>query len=113
MTTTATNNGAENMTYQVLGTISAERPCDCCGNTQLEKSVVLKDTDGQITHVGCDCACKLLNGRKGKGRKYLLRSAQAISRALTADTLKRATDYVWLITGNPVHVDTVRQQWGK
>lgn len=54
------------MGYTIKGIISAERPCECCGNKNLEKNVVL-ERDGELLYVGTSCAAKLMYGNKKSG----------------------------------------------
>jgi hypothetical protein len=56
---------SETMTT-IKGIISAERPCECCGNTNLTKNVVI-DRDGVLMYVGTSCAAKMMYGNKKSG----------------------------------------------
>lgn len=59
-------------TYTIKGIISAERPCECCGNNNLEKNVVLESSDGVLMYVGTSCAGKLVYGKKSSRNTTLV-----------------------------------------
>jgi len=65
--------------YTVKGIISAERPCECCGNKNLEKNVVLEDKEtGSLMYVGTTCAGYLVRGQKtAKNGKLIELEAKA------------------------------------
>lgn len=70
MTTTTENTTAK---YKIKGIISAERPCECCGNRNLEKNVVLENIDsGELLYVGTTCAGYLLLGKKTRKNAQLI-----------------------------------------
>ena len=51
--------------FKIKGIISAERPCECCGNKNLEKNVVLERIEsGELMYVGTTCAGYLMLGKK-------------------------------------------------
>ena len=54
------------MSCVIKGIISAERPCECCGNKKLEKNVIL-ERDGELMYVGTSCAANLVYGNKKSG----------------------------------------------
>lgn len=58
--------------YKVKGIVSAERPCECCGNKNLEKNVVLEDSDGNLMYVGTTCAGYLVRGKKTRKNGQLI-----------------------------------------
>ena len=72
-----------NATYTIKATISAERPCDVCGNNRLERNVILADSrDGSTLYVGADCAAQLVYGKKtAANRKSTERVAATLSLA--------------------------------
>ena len=76
-------------TYTVKATISAERPCEHCGNNRLEKNVILTDTrDGSTLYVGTDCAAQLLYGKKTAANRKateLVGATMALAAELLAD----------------------------
>ena len=65
--------------YKIKGIISAERPCECCGNKNLEKNVVLEHKEtGELMYVGTTCACYLVRGQKSaKNGKLIELEAKA------------------------------------
>ncbi len=54
------------MMIVVKGIISAERPCECCGNSNLQKNVVI-ERDGVLMYVGTSCAAKMIYGNQKPG----------------------------------------------
>mgnify|MGYP003647992133 FL=1 len=68
-----------NETFAIKGIISAERPCECCGNTNLEKNVVLERLEnGELMYVGTSCAGELMLGKKtSKNTKRIASEAAA------------------------------------
>lgn len=59
-----------------LGITDEITGCDCCGKTNLKRTVVL-DIDGEVVHYGCDCASKALYGSKKKAA-VVLENATAV-----------------------------------
>lgn len=51
---------------KIKGIISADRPCECCGNTNLEKLVVIERDDGSLYYVGSTCAGYVVLGKKSR-----------------------------------------------
>lgn len=48
--------------YQIIGTTDDVNTCDCCGRTNLKKTVILKDTESsEEVYFGTECAAKALN----------------------------------------------------
>lgn len=76
---------------KILGTTDDTTTCDCCGKTNLKKTVVL-DIDGSVVFYGTDCAARALTGSK-KDKKVVDSQATAI------ETAKR-----WLAKGFKVEV---------
>lgn len=69
------------MTYTIKGIISAERACECCGNNNLERNVVLADETGRLMYVGSDCAGKLVHGaKKASNTKSVVKEAEFVSK---------------------------------
>jgi len=72
MTRHETTKGKE-MKWKVKGIISAERPCELCGNTNLERNVVLENKEtGEIKYVGTTCAGYMIYGRKSAKHSRLV-----------------------------------------
>lgn len=46
--------------YRILGTTDEITTCECCGRTDLKKTIVLDDYEGNISHYGETCAAKLM-----------------------------------------------------
>lgn len=80
--------------YKVIGT--SESPnCECCGKSNLKRSVVLESESGEIAIVGVICASKLLRQKHmGKAKKVspdaILLTAKA---AKTSDEWKMRNGY--------------------
>jgi hypothetical protein len=69
--------------YTIKGIISAERACECCGNAQLERNVVLADESGSLIYVGSDCAGKLVHGaKKAANTKLVVKEAEFTNRCI-------------------------------
>lgn len=90
--------------YKVLGVVSAERACECCGNSNLERNVVLADSAGQLLYVGSDCAGKLVHGKKSASNgKAVLKVAEAMQKAMellaAGHARKAVAEYVYNRTG--------------
>jgi len=51
---------------RILGIISADRPCELCGNTNVERLVVIEKEDGSIIRVGSDCASFMRTGKRNR-----------------------------------------------
>ena len=43
---------------KVLGTTDEVTTCELCGRSDLKKTVILQDSDGEIVHYGADCAAR-------------------------------------------------------
>ena len=52
--------------FKVLGVDDSVSVCDCCGKSNLKKTVVLENDGGEILHYGSDCAGAALLGRKNR-----------------------------------------------
>ena len=63
--------------YKVLGT-SDYPVCDCCGKTNLTRSVGLENEFGEAFNVGVVCASKLLRQRH-MGKNYKVSTDAVIS----------------------------------
>lgn len=58
--------------YTIKGIVSAERPCECCGNKNLERNVILCDESQNLMYVGATCAAYLLHGTKNRKQVKLV-----------------------------------------
>jgi len=69
--------------FRIEGIISADRACECCGNSNLKKNVILEDVaDGSLLYVGTTCAGYLLLGDKTRKSAEVIEShARAIEYA--------------------------------
>lgn len=54
------------MTYQILGINQDSDNCSCCGKTNLNRVVWLKDSNGEINHYGTICAGRLIGNTRVK-----------------------------------------------
>ena len=90
MTTQLTYKGRD---CRILGTIGASRPCDCCGNSVLEKAVAVLVDECDVYEIGCVCASKAIfgNGRNAAKVARLAAEADAAAKAsLRADVRSTA-----------------------
>lgn len=46
------------MQATIIGITDEVNHCDCCGKSNLKRTVILK-IDGEVQHYGCDCASRL------------------------------------------------------
>ena len=79
MATTLRYKGRE---CKVLGTVGASRPCDCCGNTILERAIVIEVEGVDVYEIGCVCAAKNIfgSGRSSRKVKALAEAADFVAR---------------------------------
>ena len=77
---------------KVLGTVGASRPCDCCGNTVLEKAVAILVDDCDVYEIGSVCASKAIfgSGRYARKVKSLAESADAAANAEIRSSVRQA-----------------------
>lgn len=89
MCQTLTYKGRE---CKVLGTVGASRPCDCCGNTMLEKAVAILVDDCEVYEIGKVCASKAIFGSGRYARKIqgLAEAADAAARFELQSIVRRA-----------------------
>jgi hypothetical protein len=72
------------MTAQILGISNDITTCECCGKSNLKKTVVLEIGEA-VVHYGSDCAGKALYGKKSAGNtKDVTFRATAIAMAKDA-----------------------------
>jgi hypothetical protein len=81
MTTQLTYKGRE---CRILGTVGASRPCDCCGNSVLEKAVAILVDDCDVYEIGSVCASKAIFGNARNAAKVKRLAAEADSAAKAA-----------------------------
>ncbi len=77
---------------KVLGTVGASRPCDCCGNTVLEKAVAILVDDCDVYEIGSVCASKAIfgSGRYARKVKSLAEAADAAAKAEIRASVRQA-----------------------
>ena len=73
---------ATGLTYKghpckIIGTSSVSRPCDCCGNTILERVIVLEVDECDIIEIGAVCAAKNIFRNASSSRKVKQLAANA------------------------------------
>lgn len=68
---------------KILGITDAITVCDCCGKSNLKKTVELETAAGEIVHYGCDCAAAAVLGKKSR------KNADAVSRLAGAVSFVR------------------------
>lgn len=90
--------------YKIKGIVSAERACECCGNNNLERNVVLADEAGRLMYVGSDCAGKLVHGVKKAGNtKLVVKEAEFVSKCkklLESHAASEVKEYISRMTCN-------------
>jgi len=65
-----------------LGTTNDVTTCECCGKSNLQKTVVLSDDFGSVIYYGSDCAGKTLYGKKNASNtKQVIRQAKVVDYA--------------------------------
>lgn len=55
-----------NATVKILAINDEQTVCDCCGKTNLKRTVVLELENGEIVRYGTDCAAKMFKGQKAQ-----------------------------------------------
>jgi hypothetical protein len=68
------------MSFKFLGITDEITSCDCCGKTNLKKTVVLENESGNVVYYGVDCASQAITGNK-KNRKLIETYAMAVQYA--------------------------------
>jgi hypothetical protein len=69
-------------TFKILGINDEVTTCECCGKTNLKKTVVLSMNGEGEVHYGVNCAASALRGSKKSGdRKAVETEAAAVSLA--------------------------------
>ena len=70
--------------------------CDCCGRTNLKKTIVLKDDNGAIRYHGTGCAAKAIHGYSDASVNNRIRkealAAQTLEQQRKADVLRKSED---------------------
>lgn len=93
------------MSAKILGTNDDQTVCDCCGKTNLKKTVII-DLDGKIVAYGVDCAAKLLKQNKKTTTDFANAAATAraaFDRGLSAE---QVASIVWNRFGLQSNVKT-------
>jgi hypothetical protein len=67
------------MKTKVIGTTDEVTTCDCCGRTDLQKTVVFQDEEGNNSYLGVVCASKRYN-MTSRSVRQLAQSADAKTR---------------------------------
>jgi hypothetical protein len=67
----------KNRPCRILGTVGASRPCDCCGNSILEKAVAVLVDDCDVFEIGCVCASKAIFGTARSSAKIKRLASEA------------------------------------
>jgi hypothetical protein len=92
--------------FKILGISDDVTGCDCCGKSNLKKTVAL-DHEGAVVHYGVDCAARALTGSK-KDRKIVESKALAVAlatRLLAAGhEPRKVAQAVWNRFGYPTSV---------
>ena len=71
---------------RVLGITDDRTDCECCGKTNLKRTVALEFENAGVRYFGVDCAAMAVHGRKTK--------ANAKKVVAAADAYKRDQDYL-------------------
>lgn len=70
-----------NAAYRILGINDDVTTCECCGKSNLKKTVVLGSDSGEV-HFGVDCAARaMLGNNKSGSRKTIDTQARAVALA--------------------------------
>jgi ribosome-binding protein aMBF1 (putative translation factor) len=77
---------------KIKGIVSADRPCELCGNTRVERLVVIEKDDGSMIRVGSTCAGYMIHGKKSRKNGEAV-NVKARAAQLAADLMdKHGTD---------------------
>lgn len=71
---------------KIIGVTDEVCTCDCCGRTDLKRTIVLDLGEGNIVHFGSLCAARSM-GRTGKGQQHKVEN-EAASAQFLADREK-------------------------
>lgn len=104
-----------------LGSNDEQTTCDCCGKSDLKKTVIIELDSGEIVRYGADCAAKLIFGnKKGHSRKVVEMQARCIEIAKNMASEKCYTAWqvyavVFNLTGYTGNVkgDTITYPFGE
>ena len=103
----------------ILGTTNDITTCECCGKTNLKKTVVL-DVDGAVLHYGIDCAGRAILGAKSaKNSAIIDKRARAVDAARkdVANGLKdrETSRSAWNLFGAAIELrgTMLRTPWGE
>lgn len=79
---------------KILGINDDVTTCECCGKSNLKKTVVLELDGGGEVHYGTDCASRAIHGNNKAGNKKSI------------DTLARAASLArkWLAAGHAAEI---------
>lgn len=64
---------------KILGVNDEQTTCDCCGKTNLKKTVVIEKEDGSIVRYGTACAANLFHGNK---KQSTIKGIETIANAI-------------------------------
>lgn len=88
-----TNTGDATMTttttIKILGISDDHLACECCGKSNLKRTVAL-DIDGRVVYYGTDCAGMTLMGKKTSGNRKIIES-RALALTYGKDRLSKWT----------------------
>lgn len=91
---------------RILGITNDITTCECCGKSNLKKTVVL-DFGDAVKHYGCDCAAKAICGNK-KDRKMVEHRATAIAMATqwlaAGHDAQKVKEAIWNRFGYPTSI---------
>ena len=83
--------------WRIIGTSDEVTTCECCGKSDLKKTVVMSNEDG-VVYLGCECAAR----RAGHGvlaracKADRIRTAEETNARIIAIEADTRAYYVWL-----------------
>jgi len=82
---------------RIKGIISADRPCELCGNTNVERLVVIENDDGSLIRIGADCASQMMTGKRNRKAAKAIASKARAAQLATDLVEKHGTDSATLV----------------
>jgi hypothetical protein len=88
--------------FKVLGTTGDVTTCDCCGRSNLNKTVVV-EIDGEIAHFGVVCAAH----KAGFAALDINRMAKAANEQKRQDAIKAEAERIARVKQHPLYLQGV------
>jgi hypothetical protein len=77
---------------KILGITDEVNTCDCCGRTNLKKTVAMEFDAGGMVHYGADCAANAVYGKKTPTNRKLVEAKANAAAYVTKWTAVHGTD---------------------